>query len=40
MKAFVLACVAMAAIGIGAHYSLASLGLSSGNVYAGDNVRQ
>ncbi|MEM9472575.1 MAG: hypothetical protein AAGA00_11465 [Pseudomonadota bacterium] len=40
MKAFVLACAAMAAIGVGAHFGLASLELSASNVYATDNVRQ
>ncbi len=40
MKAFVLACAAMAVIGIGAHFGLASLELSASNVYVTDNVRQ
>jgi hypothetical protein len=40
MKAFVLACAAMAVIGVGAHFTLASLELSASNVYATDNVRQ
>ena len=40
MKAFVLACAAMAVIGVGAHFALASLELSASNVYATENVRQ
>ena len=39
MKSFVLAVVAMAVIGTGAHYGLASLDLSAKNVYVTDNVR-
>ena len=40
MKAFVLACAAMAVIGVGTHFGLDSLGLSASNVYSTDNVRQ
>lgn len=40
MKAFVMACAAMAVIGVGAHFTLASLELSASNVYTTDNVRQ
>ncbi|MGB5214268.1 MAG: hypothetical protein WBN88_11585 [Anderseniella sp.] len=40
MKAFVLACAAMAVIGVGAHFTLASLEFSASNVYSTDNVRQ
>jgi len=40
MKAFVLACAAMAVIGVGAHFTLASLELSASNVYSTDNVRK
>ena len=40
MKAFVLACAAIAVIGVGAHFGLASLEMSASNVYATDNVRQ
>jgi hypothetical protein len=40
MKSFVLAVVAMAVIGVAAHYGLASLDLSAGNVYVTENVRK
>lgn len=40
MKAFVMACAAMAVIGVGAHFGLASLDRSAANVYVTDNVRR
>ncbi len=39
MKSFVMAVVAMAVIGFGAQFVLASLDLSARNVYVTDNVR-
>ncbi len=40
MKAFVMACVAMAVIGVGAHFGLDALDRSAGNVYVTENVRR
>jgi len=40
MKPFVMAVVAMVVIGAGAHFGLAALDRSAGNVYVSDNVRQ
>lgn len=40
MKSFVMAVVAMAVIGVGAHFGLASLDRSASNVYVTDNVRK
>ena len=40
MKSFVMAVVAMVVIGAGAHFGLAALDRSAGNVYVSDNVRQ
>jgi hypothetical protein len=40
MKSFVLAVAAMAVIAIGAHFGLAALDRSAGNVYLTENVRR
>ena len=40
MKSFVMAVVAMAVIGVGAHFVLDSLDFSAGNVYVTNNVRK
>ncbi len=40
MKSFVMAVIAMAVIGVGAYFGLASLDRSAGNVYVTDNVRR
>lgn len=40
MKAFVLAVVAIAGIGVGSWFVLDNLGMSAENVYSTGNVRQ
>ncbi|WP_366554385.1 hypothetical protein [Aquibaculum sediminis] len=39
MKAFVAAVVVAVVMAVGAHYGLHGLGLTSANVFAGENVR-